>query len=580
MFEDFTIDIDNVNASFYNGLSIIFLITIFVYSIVGTFIVSLLITNLLVSALIFANNVKVAERNEFITFSEFQTITSPKELLSFIDVSIGFAALIVFAIAIVLFGLHYMSIKVSYRMNFKLDKRIRIGLFAISFILLLAIFLKPNVYNEYVLKFEESNTHNFNPLKRARTDGFLPSLLHTVKPTYMESPENYTKSNVQDIHDKYTNMSKDINADRTKLLSESQTILYLSETLMDPKLIPDLLLNETSIPYITDIRRNNIGGTMYSQYIGGGTANIEWSVLTSFSLEAFTQPMAITPYSDFYAGSRNHNTVLKYYTNNKVAIHPYTAHLYKRRTIYDTMGFDDFLYLNNGIEHTEKLGTHHRVSDAALNKDILRVANEDDTGLIHVLSMQNHSPYNGEIPDMEYKPEINSDVYPEEYEEELINYLQGTRASDQAIRTLINEFDESGREFNLLFYGDHYPSLFRGLEDQFSEKEIHETPWFLYMDSERSELGINYEGVSPIFFVPILLKEGNYYVTPFYALMDELLSYGVRRVGSEFIVTEDGMINDNELPVELLELIKDYRMIQYDALFGKNLLSDSFYNVH
>ena len=93
-------------------------------------------------------------------------------------------------------------------------------------------------------------------------------------------------------------------------MNDSQTILYLSESLIDPQRLPNLLLNETPIPFITDTTERNVGGTMYSQYIGGGTANIEWSILTSFSLEVFRDPMAITPYSDFYLQSKNHNTVL------------------------------------------------------------------------------------------------------------------------------------------------------------------------------------------------------------------------------------------------------------------------------
>ena len=37
-----------------------------------------------------------------------------------------------------------------------------------------------------------------------------------------------------------------------------------------------------------------------------------------------------------------------------------------------------------------------------MNKDILRVASNENVGLIHALTMQNHSPYSGEIPEMAY----------------------------------------------------------------------------------------------------------------------------------------------------------------------------------
>ena len=579
LFVDFSIDLEQMNSSFYNGVSVVFLIMILMYSIVGTFIVSILITNLLLGAFIVANSIKVNERNEYITFSELQAITSPKELLSFIDVSVWFALLMFLLLTISLVGLQYIIIKVSKKMNFQVNKKIRIGLFIVSIIPLILIFSQPNLYNKHVLKYEESNIHNWNPVNRARLDGFLPSFLHTVKPQYMDKSEQYSKSNVKEISGKYSQVAREINEGRDKSLNDSQTILYLSESLIDPLQLPNLLLNETPLPFISDITEENSGGTMYSQYVGGGTANIEWSVLTSFSLEVFREPMAITPYSDFYTQSKNHNTVLSLYDKEKVAIHPYSAHLYKRRSVYNAIGFDEFLYLNNGIEHTEKLGTHKRVSDESLNKDILRVANNEDVGLIHALTMQNHSPYSGVIEEMTYKPEINSDVFPKKDQEGLFNYLQGLKATDDAVKELITELEKSDKDVNVLLYGDHFPSLFRGLEDQFTDEEIHETPWFIYMNDGRSEKGTQLDGLSPAFLITVLLREGNYYVTPFQGLMDELLTQGVKRIGNDFIVTKDGKLNDSELSDDLLMMINDYRIIQYDALFGSNWLSDSFFTI-
>lgn len=578
MFVDYTMDpAQAINDSFYNGVSLIFAITVFLYAILGSSIVSLLIVDLLMLGMVFANNVKVVERNEFITFSELQTVTSPKELLTFVSVSPSSAVFLLIVTIFILVALQFLIKKVSKKVNFRIDRRIRIVLFIVSLTILVAIFAKPNYYNEHVLKYEASDVHNWNPLKRARQDGFLPSFMHTVKPTYMDKPAGYKKEKVLEISEKYSKISRQINEKRDKSVNDSQTLLYLSESLMDPEQLPNLLLNDSPIPFISKMAKNNIGGTMHSQYIGGGTANIEWSILTSFSLEVFREPMVVTPYSDFYSQSKNHHTILDFYTKDKVAVHPYTAHLYKRRTIYDAIGFDEFHYLDHGIKHTDKLGTHKRVSDEALNKDILEVANQEDVGLIHVLSMQNHSPYKAEIPDMDYKPKINLDVYPKDKEKELFNYLQGIHASDKAAEALVTQLEKSDKEVNLLFYGDHFPSVFRGTEDQFKGDQLHETPWFIMMNHGRSEKGVQLDGLSPAFFVPVLLKEGNYYVSPYQGLMDKLLTQGVKRIGKNYVVTEEGKVYDNALPKDLLAMIHDYRIVQYDALFGHNWLSDDFY---
>lgn len=581
LFVDYNIDIDlkNVHDSFSNGTSVIFLITIIIYALIGTFLVSLLVTNLLFSGLIFANQTKIIERNEFITFKELQTISSPKELLSFIDVPMITALLISFTIILFLITLHYITKFASEKIGIQTGIRMRVVIFLIAFLPFIIIFQNPNTFNKASLKFEEEDGHNFNPVKRARSKGFIPSFFHTIDPDYMNKPIKYTKKNMKIINDKYTNISKKINENRNQALENSQTIYYLSETLMDPMSIPDLLKNETPIPFISNTIDNHIGGSMYSQYIGGGTANIEWSLLSSFSLEILSDPVSVTPYSDFYLQSKNHSTVLSFFDDKKIALHPYSAHLYKRRSVYETIGFDDFLFLNNGIEHTDKLGTHKRVSDAAFHKDLLRISNNDDVGFIHALTMQNHSPYNDEIPDMEYKPDINLSVFPEKNETGLVNYLQGLRASDEAVEELIDEIESSDKDINILFFGDHFPSLFRGLEEKFPDNQLNETPWFIYMNHGRSKDGIKLDGISPIFLTTILLKEGNYYVTPFQGLMDEMLTYGIKRIGNNYVITEEGKITDQNLDDIPLELVEDYRSIVYDALFGSNWLPDSFFTM-
>lgn len=580
LFEEYMMDIDmeTVNHSFFYGTSLIFFMTFLLYAVIGTFSVTLIIVNVIWAGLIIANQIKVLERNEFITFNELYTLTSPKELLKLVDLPIGLSLVYFVLFLLFLVGLHIVTKKLSKKIHFHIGLHIRVAIFIVAFIPLLFIFMKPDVYNATYLKFEEVKSHNFNPVQRARKDGFLPSFIHTIHPNYMDKPEHYTKTSLLSLQEKYDERAKEINQDRKNHLRDSQTIYYLSETFIDPMNIPNLLANETPIPFISSMLENHFGGTIYSQYIGGGTANIEWSILTSFSLEVFNEPIAVTPYSDFYVQSSNHHTVMSFFDQKKIALHPYSAHLYKRKSVYDAIGFDDFLYLENGIQHTDKLGSHKRISDAALHKDVLREAAADDVGFIHVLTMQNHSPFGGEIPTSEYHPNLNEDVYPKNRMQEMTNYLQGLHASDQAIADLITQFDQSEKEINFVFYGDHFPSLFRGLEDQFPGNQLHETPWFIYMNHNRSLSDVNMDGLSPIFLTTLLLQAGEYYVSPFQALMDDLLHAGVKRIGKDFIVTGEGIVTDARIKDDhVLQLVKDYRLIMYDALFGSNRLADSFY---
>src|SRR5699024_479977 len=159
--------------------------------------------------------------------------------------------------------LQWGAVKIAKKTDFLLHKRLRIVLLVLSLTLLTIIYLKPNIYNEYILQYKISDMHNHDPLKRAHRDGFIPSFLHTVKPKYMYEPNQYQQPDINKIFYKYTSLADDINEERNHTLYDDHTILYLSESLIDPELVSGLMENETPTPFITEIRNNNIGGTMY-----------------------------------------------------------------------------------------------------------------------------------------------------------------------------------------------------------------------------------------------------------------------------------------------------------------------------
>ncbi|WP_092094709.1 hypothetical protein [Bhargavaea beijingensis] len=72
------------------------------------------------------------------------------------------------------------------------------------------------------------------------------------------------------------------------------------------------------------------------------------------------------------------------------------------------------------------------------------------------------------------------------------------------------------------------------------------------MNHGRSEGGLKLDGIFPIFLTTVLLKEGNYKVTPFQALMDQMLSSGIKRIARDFIVTDKGVVLNSEIDEDLL----------------------------
>lgn len=574
LFAEYTIFEMKHETSFTRGASFIFLFFILFYALFGNVWMSLLITNGIFLTLTYANQVKVMTRNEYITYKEMLTLASPKEIFMLVDITmkkaVFYGVLLLIGMIIIQWGAMYLNRKLKVRLH----RWARVSLVILSLGCLLFIYKYPQTYIERVLKYESLAGNNFNPVHHARYKGYVPTLIDTMDMTYLDRPTSYNKGTVEQIVEKYTKKAETLNEERSKSLAEDQTIFYLSETLIAPNQIPNFETGEPIMPRLTDIMERSIAGGMYSQYIGGGTANIEWSVLTSFSLEAFNDHLTVTPYADFYTTVPNHSSLLSFFNEGKIAIHPYTAGLYKRTSVFEKMGFNDFLYIDHGLKYDERFEGHDYINDRSMH---LEIEDELKTGarFVHALSMQNHSNYHYTYPFTSYVPDFWREPF-EERQEEVENFLKGLRMTDDALPDLIESLEQQPENVNLLLYGDHFPNMFNGKAELFSKEVLHRTPWFLYMNHGRNQMKKLPE-ISPIFFASVLLKEGDYYVSPFQVILTELYEAGVQRIGHEFIIQNNERIEKEQWSEEVDELLTDYFLVMYDALFGSNYATSLFY---
>src|SRR5699024_6493349 len=104
--------------------------------------------------------------------------------------------------------------------------------------------------------------------------------------------------------------------------------------------------------------------------------------------------------------------------------------------------------------------------------------------------------------------------------------------------------DKSEDDINVLFFGDHLPNLFTDMEDIYPKEKFHETPWFIYMYNDRNESDNKYDNLSPMFFVHVLLKAGNYTVSPFDGLLDVLFEADISRRYKDYVNTKEKKILD------------------------------------
>jgi phosphoglycerol transferase MdoB-like AlkP superfamily enzyme len=308
---------------------------------------------------------------------------------------------------------------------------------------------------------------------------------------------------------------------------------------------------------------------MLSQNYGGGTANIEFEALTSFSMELFN-PQMTTPYTLLVPKMDNLPSVVSLTAQRgyeTTAIHPYDTSMYKRKDVYDILGFNRFLDQET-MKHTDKIEQNPYISDKAAYDEIMDILKDNQQPqFVHLVTMQTHMPYGGKYDTLHYSAKGTGNM------NSVGNYLQDIAYSSQALSDFINQVEQLPRRTLIVFWGDHLPGIYSDeVQAENEQSTLHETE-FLMWDSQNEWKFEPNQITSPFYFAPNLFERSNLLLSPFY---DMLL-----KLENELPAFEKGMyLQDGQWQSELAldqkaqELYNDYQLIQYDIVQGKQYSVD------
>lgn len=564
------------NYHTYQGVIIIFLLYLVIYLMTNSGIATLLLGNLLSYIFYFANAMKYHQRGELVNFSEFYQITNLKSLSDIVDLSFIFKLMIAVGVISLIVIVLENLIKYRRSLNYPIKYHI-IG------IILIALFFVPFGLNSerYVALLFGFNTAQE---KKSMTDndvkamGFFPYFMNNISRELMVPP-TWSDDELRSFSKTYTQIAANRNKVRTRDIRNEHTIIYLSESLWSGE---RLLKNGSPIPYIESMAEK-YGGKMYSQYVGGGTGNIEFSVLTSTSLEIHKSPMTIEPFSEYFGKNNTDTSIMSLFKpEGRAVIHPYNFSYYNRLNAYDYMNISH-RYDVNTMKYKDKIAGGIRISDLSLTRSLKEIMG--DYQLINAISMQNHSPYTSKIMSQssyisEFNPGILSEVYNGDAYGDYVGlargYFRGIRESDSAIRELITAMNQSDENINLIVYGDHSPAFVRGKEDKLG-KVIHETPYFIYQNHQTNAQAEKLQDIAPFMLIPALLERGLYKMPPYYYLINDIMAQGVNRIGNDYVYINGTKTADNQLNPKLLKLVEGYRALNYDRYMRNSKVSESFY---
>lgn len=397
-------------------------------------------------------------------------------------------------------------------------------------------------------------------------NGFLAGVLYNLPATAMDRPAGYSAGTMKTLVARYTATAAAINASRdTEALADTNIVLVLGESTSDPTELAGITVSEDPLPFLRTLMADNTSGTMISSGYGGGTANVEFEVLTGLAMSNFQSQV----HSAFQMLVAQRESFPSYLASlgaperATLTLHPYVSSFYRREVVYPVFGFERSEFISE-MQHTERWEADRHVSDAAVYAEVmdeLRAA--DRPMLINAVLMQNHGPQTG------YADPIPAEGSFSEAERNTIGqYLRGLKYSDDALAQLVADLDAFEERTIVLYYGDHLAPVWpQSVLDQNPRAAQYSTPWVVFANFDTFAVDPP-TPIGPNYLVTQLLTAAGAPVTPFDALLIEL-SREIPAMETTLMLDPAGRtVEEDQLGPRASELLADYRLIQYDLTVG------------
>lgn len=531
----------------------------------------------LATIVMYINTEKMASRNtpflpeDLAMSGEAGGLTSMINLERFLNMLFMIAIIIIITIIV-----NKISKKIWH---FKISKKQKIAIFIpqIALILICAHFL--NLHTLEIrnlsgkgtfIKVEnlETSIDFTDQAYNYRTNGFILATISNLQTKTQKQPEGYSKEAVQKIVQKYQKIAEENNKNRKKLSDEKVNVVYvMSESFIDPKLGKHLYDygNKEPIPYTQEIKKSQSSGWAASSEYGGGTANVEFEALTGLS-NFFLNSI---PYTSIVPANKDTPSIVKNFNENgykTIAMHPYNRNMYRREVVYLNLGFQEYKSAD-GFKSNSKIDNSKYISDeSAFNEVLAELKNSQKPEFIHLVTMQNHMPYEeNAYSEHNFSVNAKNGANPENAKT-VQAYLEGISRSDKAMKNFISEIKKLNEKTIVVFWGDHWPGIYGEMfEKELNKNDIRRTPLFVYSNFEKEKQDL---GTSSLIYNQILaLNAFNLKFSPFQYLLSDLRE--------KYPTLTKQFVKANEKS----DILKDFEMIEYDILSGNKYSLGDFYKV-
>ena len=447
----------------------------------------------------------------------------------------------------------------------------------------------------------------WNQTRGYRNYGFVFSFFSNTKYLYMSEPDEYDPNAIKD----YVNKGEQNEDNIDDSYQKPNIICIMNETLSDLRVLGDLQTNEEYMPFLSNLKENTVRGNLYVPVIGAGTSNTEFEFLTGHST-AFL-PSGSNAYMLYI---KNHIaslvSTMEAQGYSSFALHPYYKAGWKRTEVYENLGFNKFVGLEdilgpdliqefqaNGSDPDYLQGLidesfpdsgmllRQYVSDK-YNYDLLIKDYENrDKSVPYFafnVTMQNHGGYTISAQNFEeniYATNV-SKTYPKANK-----YLSLIKYTDDAFKGLIEYFSKVKEPTVICMFGDHQPSIETGFISEImgvdslsnltpeQEQSRYCTPFYIWANYDIEEQEI--ERLSSNYLSSLVLKTAGIKLTEYNKYLLNL-SKTLPVIDNAGYIDAEGNYykwSDNSPYTDLLD---EYEKIQYNNIFDREHVNlDIFY---
>ena len=425
--------------------------------------------------------------------------------------------------------------------------------------------------------------------KGSYQNGYVLNFMLGVRDTlFISEPDGYSETAVKNLEEEYQekNTAEQQASYHTDVVDKSvkdpTVIVIMNESFADLSVVGDFQTNQEITPFLNSLTENTVRGYALSSVFGAKTPNSEWEFQTGNTMGFL--PGGSVAYQQ-YIGKQPYSVVstMKSLGYTTVGMHPYYATGWSRNRVYPKLGFDEPHFIDD-FDQTKTMRNY--ITDQELyDKIIERYENRSAGEKLYMLgvTMQNHGGYR------EYYSNFSSDCYAlnAPYLNDVSQYLSLIHQSDEALKNLITYFQNVDDPVEIVFFGDHQPSLSneffaklngKGLSGLTMDEleNLYSVPFFIWTNYDTAEKTV--ERTSLNYLSVLMMERGNFDLTPYDMFRADLYEQIPAMNSRGYYSKENGgFVHYSDAQGEEAEWLKKYRILQYNCMFDKKNRSSYFF---